>query len=78
MQKTLDGVLLSVKMQNTAVVEVTSRKPHRLYKKIMTKAKKYKANTGNLSVKVGDKVSMVQTRPISKETHFKIIKVISL
>jgi len=78
MTKALNGIILSVKMQNTVVVEVTSRKPHPLYRKIMTKRKKYKVNTGNLSVKAGDKVKITQTRPISKEVHFKITEVVNL
>lgn len=78
MQKKLKGTIISVKMNKTVVVEVVRQRPHPLYRKIMTKRKKYKASVSSFSVKVGDKVIIGATKPISKETHFKIIEVIKL
>jgi len=76
MQKTFEGKVVSIKMQNTVVVEVFRRKPHPLYKRLLKRSKKYKVETGGLSVSVGDKVKILETRPISKGKHFKIMEVI--
>lgn len=76
MAKTLSGKVISTSMQNTAVVEVTRRTPHPVYKKLLTKSKKYKVDTKNVNVNVGDEVVIVETRPISKEKHFAVAQVI--
>ena len=76
MQKTLEGKVVSSKMQNTAVVEIFRRKPHPLYKKLLKRSKRYKVETGGLSVSVGDKVKIIETRPISKGKYFKIMEVL--
>ncbi|GIW61271.1 MAG: 30S ribosomal protein S17 [Patescibacteria group bacterium] len=76
MAKTLRGKVISTSMQNTAVVEVTRRTPHPVYKKLLTKSKKYKVDTRNVNVNVGDEVVIVETRPISKEKHFAVAQVI--
>lgn len=74
--KIIEGIVVSNKMQKTAVVKVTRKAPHKLYKKIIKKSKKYKADLGNFSVSVGDRVKIKQTRPLSKDKNFKIIEVI--
>lgn len=74
MKKIFEGVVRSVAMQKTVVVEVVSKKPHPVYKKLLTRGKNYKADMGKFSVQIGDKVIISQTRPISKEKHFEIIK----
>ena len=76
MQKTFEGKVVSSKMQNTAVVEVFRRKPHPLYKKLLKRSTKFKVETGGYSVNIGDKVKIVETRPISKGKYFKIMEVI--
>lgn len=76
MAKTLRGKVISTSMQNTAVVEVTRRTPHPVYKKLLTKSKKYKVDTKNVNVNVGDEVVIVETRPISKEKHFAVVQVL--
>ncbi len=75
MKKTFEGVVTSVHMQKTAVVEVLRKKPHPLYKKLMVTGKKYKVDTSDFSVVVGNRVKIAQTRPISKDKHFKIVEV---
>lgn len=72
--KTLIGEVTSTKMQKTVVVEVEISQPHPLYKKIVKKKKKFKAHNESLKLKAGDKVEICQSRPISKEKHFKVIK----
>ena len=76
MQKMLKGIVVSAKMQNTAVVEVFRRKPHPLYKKLLKRSTKFKVETGGYTVSVGDKVKIIETRPISKDKYFKIMEVI--
>ncbi|HBB76498.1 MAG: 30S ribosomal protein S17 [Candidatus Levybacteria bacterium RIFOXYA1_FULL_41_10] len=71
--KTLEGVIVSLKMQNTAVVEVAWRTPHPLYKKLMKKSKKYKVDTSGLDLSLGQIVKIVETKPISKDKHFKVL-----
>ncbi len=75
-QKVLKGKIVSLKMLKTAVVEVERTVVHPLYKKILTRSKKYKADTGDLTLQVGDVVSITQTKPISRDKHFKIVEVV--
>ncbi len=77
MSRVFDGTVLSLKMQKTAVVEVIRKKPHPLYRKLLKRSKKYKADTLDLSLTVGDHVRIVETRPISKDKYFKVEKVLS-
>lgn len=69
------GTVVSDKMQKTIVVRVVARKKHPLYKKIITKSKKIKAHD-NLGVKIGQKVKIIETKPISKGVHFKTLEVV--
>lgn len=72
--KVLRGVVVSDKMTDTAVVEVRSYSKHPKYGKFVKAKKRYKADDKGNSVKVGDKVEIIETRPISKDKHFKIVK----
>lgn len=76
MSKILIGKVVSTKMPKTVTVEVESRQPHPLYKKIVKRVKKYKVHNENLEVQPGDRVRIQETRPISKDKHFKVIEVI--
>lgn len=76
MQKVIEGSVLSTKMNGVVVVGVARKVPHPLYKKLLNRSKKYKAALDGKEVKVGDKVKIVSTRPLSKDTHFKILEVI--
>lgn len=73
--KSIAGLVNSVGMKKTAVVEVTRRKPHPLYRKLIRKSKKYKVDTNGFEVKVGDKVKISSTRPISKTKNFRITEI---
>lgn len=75
--KTLSGKILKTGMQKTATVEVVRTTFHPLYKVKLTKSKKFKCDTGEFTVNVGETVRIAETRPISKDKHFKIIKVLS-
>jgi small subunit ribosomal protein S17 len=68
----LKGVVVSDKMDKTVVVSVSRFVKHRLYGKFYKISKKYKAHDeGNIN-KVGDKVEIIETRPISKDKRFKV------
>lgn len=75
--KTFEGKVLSLKMQKTAIVEVTVGKKHPLYKKVLKREKRYKVDTEGFTLKEGDSVLISQTRPISKDKHFKISKIVA-
>jgi small subunit ribosomal protein S17 len=71
--KILKGVVVSDKMDKTVVVEVTRYVEHKKYGKRIKKTKKYKAHDESNEKKVGDKVEIEETKPMSKDKHFKII-----
>tara|TARA_B100001142_G_C13779761_1_gene440629 strand:- start:120 stop:368 length:249 start_codon:yes stop_codon:yes gene_type:complete len=65
-KRLLSGVVVSSNSNKTIVVEVTRRIKHKLYKKIIKRAKKYHAHDKNNIFKKGDLVTIEETRPISK------------
>ncbi len=73
--KIFEGVVVSTKMQKTAVVEVERIKIHPVYKKRLRVKKKYHVHD-ELGVKVGERVKIKECRPISKTKKWKIVKVI--
>ena len=72
--KILKGVIVSDKMKDTVVVLVERYVKHPKYGKYIKKSKKYKADDKGNTAKMGDKVMIVETKPISKDKHFKILK----
>ena len=74
--KFLKGVIVSDKMDKTVVVSVSRFVKHPLYGKFYKVSKKYKAHDEENKYKVGDKVEIVETRPISKDKKFKVIDLI--
>ena len=66
------GVVISDKMDKTVVVLVDRIKEHPIYKKKFTVSKKYKADDPNNEYKIGDKVSIISTKPLSREKHYKV------
>ena len=72
-KKILKGVVVSDKMDKTVVVEVTRCVEHKKYGKRIKKSKKYKAHDEKNEKKIGDNVSIEETRPISKDKKFKVI-----
>jgi len=71
--KILKGVVVSDKMDKTIVVKVTRFVEHKKYGKRIKMTKKYKAHDEENSNKVGDKVEIEETRPISNDKKFKVI-----
>ncbi len=75
-KKTLDGIILSVKMQKTAIVKVTRKFPHPLYKKLIERDNKLAVDVGDFLLNVGDRVKIIEARPISKTKNFRILEVV--
>lgn len=71
--KVLRGVVVSNKMTNTIVVEVLRYSKDSKYQKFIKTKKRYKAHDEGNVHGVGDKVEIIECRPISKEKHFKVI-----
>jgi len=70
------GQVVSTKMQKTIVVEVTRRVPHPLYKRIVTKRKKFYAHDEEQSARPGDIVRIVESRPLSKLKRWNLAEVL--
>lgn len=75
--KTFEGLVVSDKMAKTAAVLVERKYRHPLYGKIVTKKKKFHAEN-SLAAKVGQRVRMVETRPLSKTVSFKITEIMDV
>lgn len=75
MPKILAGKIVSLKMQKTVVVMVERKVRHPLYQKTVKKTKRYKAHYEQTNLKLGDRVKIQETRPISRDKHFRIIEV---
>ena len=73
MPQVKEGVVISNKMKKTVVVKVNMKVKHPLYKKIIVKSKKFKARD-EIGVVVGQKVKIAETKPFSKDVHFKVLK----
>lgn len=71
--KRLTGVIVSDKMKNTVVVAVERYVKHPKYGKYQRVRKKYKAHNADGIHKEGERVTIVETRPISKDKHFTIV-----
>lgn len=69
----LNGVVVGDKMNKTIVVSVSRFVKHPLYGKFYKVSKKYKAHDEENKYKIGDKVEIVETRPISKDKRFKVV-----
>ena len=75
-RKTARGYVVSDKMQKTIVVELESRKSHPLYGKIIRTTKKVKAHDENEDAGVGDRVSLMETRPTSATKRWRLVEVL--
>lgn len=75
-RKVRSGYVVSDKMSKTIVVELEDRKKHALYGKIMRANSKVKAHDENETAGVGDLVRIEETRPLSKDKHFRLVEII--
>ena len=72
-KRILSGVVISSNLNKTITVNVTRRIKHKLYKKIIRQTKKYHAHDENNEFNVGDTVSIIESKPISKLKKWKVM-----
>ena len=70
------GVVVSDKMDKTVVVAVTDKAKHPVYKKTITRTKKFKAHDELNECGVGDKVRIVETRKLSKDKNWRVAEIV--
>ena len=70
------GLVTSEKMDKTVVVEITTKKMDRLYKKYVTRTKKYMAHDEKNDAHVGDTVRIVECRPLSKKKCWRLAEIV--
>ena len=75
LRKTQVGLVTSDKMDKTVTVSVESHFRHPLYGKITAMTKKYKAHDEENACKVGDKVKIMETRPLSKDKRWRVVEI---
>ncbi|CAJ1004482.1 MULTISPECIES: 30S ribosomal protein S17 [Bacillales] len=76
MRRTMVGRVVSDKMDKTIVVLVETYKKHPLYGKRVKYSKKFKAHDENNTAKVGDIVEIMETRPLSKDKRFRLVRIV--
>ena len=75
-RKTRQGYVVSDKMDKTVVVEVQDRVKHRLYGKVMRRTSKVKAHDEQNSCGVGDRVLIMETRPLSATKRWRVVEIL--
>ncbi|KAA3608223.1 MAG: 30S ribosomal protein S17 [Planctomycetota bacterium] len=75
-RKVLKGRVVSTKMDKSIVVEVTQTTRHALYHKVLRKQNKFYAHDENNEARVGDKVEIMGTRPLSKLKRWRLVKIL--
>lgn len=76
LRKTQVGIVTSDKMQKTVVVSIKDRVKHPLYNKIINRTVKIKANDENNECGIGDRVLVMETRPLSKDKRWRVVEII--
>ncbi len=76
LRKTRIGRVVSNKMDKTIVVAIEDNVRHPLYKKIVKRTIKFKAHDEQNTCNVGDRVEIMETRPLSKEKRWRLVKVV--
>jgi small subunit ribosomal protein S17 len=75
-RKLRQGVVVSTAGEKTCVVKVEERKKHPLYGKMITQSKKFHAHDENNDCGVGDTVTIMETRPLSKLKHWRLLEIV--
>ena len=75
-RKTKVGMVVSDKMDKTIVVAIEDRVQHPMYKKILKRTYKLKAHDENNECGVGDKVRVMETRPLSKDKRWRVVEIV--
>ena len=76
LRKTRTGIVVSNKMDKTIVVAIQDRVKHPLYKKIVDRTYKLKAHDENNDCNIGDRVKVMETRPLSKDKRWRLVEII--
>ena len=76
LRKTRVGRVVSDKMDKTVVVAIVANVKHPLYKKIVKRTVRLKAHDENNACKVGDRVEVMETRPLSKDKRWRVVEII--
>lgn len=76
LRKTRIGIITSDKMEKTITVSVERRVKHPLYGKFMKKTKKYHAHDEDNTARIGDRVRIMETRPLSRSKRWRLVEVI--
>jgi small subunit ribosomal protein S17 len=75
-RKAREGVVVSDRMEKTVVVLVQEKKPHPLYKKVVTHNRRFKVHDEDGICAVGDRVRVTETRPLSREKRWRVAEII--
>lgn len=75
-KKEKQGIVISNKMDKTIVVAIEDRVKHPLYKKIVDRTYKLKAHDENNECNIGDRVKVMETRPLSKDKRWRLVEII--
>ncbi|HET9052001.1 MAG TPA: 30S ribosomal protein S17 [Candidatus Dormibacteraeota bacterium] len=75
-RKAREGVVVSDRMDKTVVVVVRERKPHPLYKKVVQHRARFKAHDEDNACGVGDRVRIVETRPLSRDKRWRVAEIL--
>lgn len=70
------GMVVSNKMEKTVVVAIENRSPHKKYRKIVVKTKKFKAHDAENKCQEGDQVKIRETRPLSKTKRWEVTEIL--
>ena len=76
LRKTKTGTVVSDKMDKTVVVAIRERVKHPLYKKTISRTIKFKAHDENNECGVGDRVLIMETRPLSKDKRWRVVEIV--
>ena len=76
LRKTRTGKVVSNKMDKTIVVAIRDNVKHPLYKKIIKRTVRFKAHDENNIANIGDKVMIMETRPLSKDKNWRLVEII--
>ena len=76
LRKTRVGIVSSDKMDKTIVVSIKDNVKHPLYQKIIKRTVKFKAHDENNECGIGDKVEILETRPLSKDKRWRLVRII--
>lgn len=75
-RKTREGLVVSDKMEKTVVVEIEDWVKHPLYRKVMRNTKKLKAHDENNACSIGDRVLLMETRPLSATKRWRVVEIV--